>query len=499
MDMDAIVAGIDLENESFDGCEDVEKIGCWYLVCEVGPSSIFGLIDSGSDYTLVSADIFEMLADDCKGKIEPANVILKNASGSKMNLLGKANVSVTLGDATVKIEMLVAEKLGAIQLILGMDFLAQNEATVDMAGGKMKWTHGEVGLCQKPQDGFVLMAQKDVMLEPGEMQLVECECVSVSDDASVNKYCNEDMLVERLLGNEKALIGVTSAVMVFSQKILVPVMNAADHSKRILPRTPVGRAVVATCSGIEVHKLYEVEEGSCLCVSEESSNERPGIIELKQLPEHLQQLYDRSVECANEDEKRRLIDVLWKYKEVFYETTGKLGCAKGIECEIRLKPDANIYKMAPPRRYAPHQREKIEEELRKMENEGVLVPSDSPCESPVVLIAKKDGGSRIVNDFRVLNAFLEDDCSTKVKHVSDCYDIINSHEFYGNIDVAKAFWGLRVSKESQKYLAFSVPTDYRKLTYCRLPMGIKYSSSVFEKALNVVLADIKSAHISMIA
>ena len=45
------------------------------------------------------------------------------------------------------------------------------------------------------------------------------------------------------------------------------------------------------------------------------------------LPEHLRDLYERSVEFADETGKKKLIKLLWEFRNVFFETTGKLGCA----------------------------------------------------------------------------------------------------------------------------------------------------------------------------
>ena len=63
---------------------------------------------------------------------------------------------------------------------------------------------------------------------------------------------------------------------------------------------------------------------------------------------------------------------------------------------------------APPMRLAPFQvplkwEKAVEAEIRLLKDKGILVPSSSPWGSPMVPVAKKDGGVRICVDFRKIN------------------------------------------------------------------------------------------------
>ena len=65
--------------------------------------------------------------------------------------------------------------------------------------------------------------------------------------------------------------------------------------------------------------------------------------------------------------------------------------------------DANPRKQ-PPRRMPFMVREEIARQLRNMQRDGVIQPSNSPWSSPVVMVRKKDGSHRFCVDYRELNS-----------------------------------------------------------------------------------------------
>jgi len=48
-------------------------------------------------------------------------------------------------------------------------------------------------------------------------------------------------------------------------------------------------------------------------------------------------------------------------------------------------------------------RQEIADQLNRMQNEGVIQPSESPWASPVVLVRKRDGNLRFCVDYRAMN------------------------------------------------------------------------------------------------
>ena len=88
----------------------------------------------------------------------------------------------------------------------------------------------------------------------------------------------------------------------------------------------------------------------------------------------------------------------------YHVVLGTLGKACGKAQGKRV----HITGEAPPVRSAPFQvplkwEKAVEAEIRLLKDKGILVPSSSPWGSPMVPVAKKDGGVRICIDFRKIN------------------------------------------------------------------------------------------------
>jgi len=47
----------------------------------------------------------------------------------------------------------------------------------------------------------------------------------------------------------------------------------------------------------------------------------------------------------------------------------------------------------------------VDRQIQDLLNKGLIRPSDSPMASPIVCVAKKDGGVRIACDYRYLNPY----------------------------------------------------------------------------------------------
>ena len=123
--------------------------------------------------------------------------------------------------------------------------------------------------------------------------------------------------------------------------------------------------------------------------------------ELDSLPTHLHDLVSQTSHDLDTTQQHRLADVLLRHADLFPAPGSTLtGHTDAVEHEIDTGNSAPI--CCAPRRMSSQKMKKEEECVADMLTGGQIEPSDSPW-SLVVLVKKKDGGTRFCVDYLRLN------------------------------------------------------------------------------------------------
>lgn len=143
------------------------------------------------------------------------------------------------------------------------------------------------------------------------------------------------------------------------------------------------------------------------------------------------------------DEDRRLRRFLGEELAAFETVRGP---TDRISHQIRLKIDVPIKQRYRPRN--PAMQAVINEEVAKMEREGVIEPSQSAWSSPVVVVRKKDGTHRFCIDFRKLNAVSEKD-AYPLPHIAATLDKLRGARYLSTLDLKNGYWQVPLDPESR--------------------------------------------------
>lgn len=175
-----------------------------------------------------------------------------------------------------------------------------------------------------------------------------------------------------------------------------------------------------------------------------------------------------------------------KYPDVFKK---ELGLLANYEAKLYLKPDAKP-KFCKARTIAFGIKAKVEAEIKRLKNEGILEPVNfSEWATAIVPIQKSDGISvRICGDFKVtLNPQL---CVEQypMPNTNEILSKLAGTRYYSKIDLSQAFNQLKLDKDSQKLTVINTPWGLFK--YTRLAFGISSSPSLFQRAMDNVLQGI---------
>lgn len=132
----------------------------------------------------------------------------------------------------------------------------------------------------------------------------------------------------------------------------------------------------------------------------------------------------------------------------------------------------------------PHsQKDEIDRQVKKMLNEGIIEPSISSYNSPLLLVPKNGPGGeksmRLVVDYRAVNK----------KFVSDKFPLPRIEEILDQLGRAKYFSDLKsgfhqipLDEKSRKITSFT--TDSGSFQFTRLPFGLSVAPNSFQRMMN---------------
>ena len=107
-----------------------------------------------------------------------------------------------------------------------------------------------------------------------------------------------------------------------------------------------------------------------------------------------------------------------------------------------------------PRRMSPQKIRKEEACVTEMLTGGQIKPSDSPWSAPVVLVTKKDGGTRFCVDYRRLNLATVKD-AYPLPRIDDTLDMLAGKRWFSTLDLASGYWQISLSPEARCKTAFA--------------------------------------------
>ena len=118
-----------------------------------------------------------------------------------------------------------------------------------------------------------------------------------------------------------------------------------------------------------------------------------------------------------------------------------------------------------------------------MLDNNLVEASYSSWSSPVVLVKKEDGQSRLCFDYRKLNAVTKTD-SYPLPRVDDCIDKVGKAKYISKFDLLKGYWQVGLTPRAKAVSAFV--TD-KGLYECKvMPFGMKNAAATFQRLMNIV-------------
>ena len=168
------------------------------------------------------------------------------------------------------------------------------------------------------------------------------------------------------------------------------------------------------------------------------------------LPEHLQGLLERASSDLDNLQKSKLANTLLD----LFPIPGSALTGHTDAVEHTIDTGDSLPVRCAPRRMSPQKIKQEEVYVEEMLSGGQIEPSDSPWSAPVVLVTKKDGGTRFCVDYRHFKlATVKDEYP--LPRIDDTLDMLAGKRWCPTLDLASGYWQVSLSPEARCKTAFA--------------------------------------------
>lgn len=194
------------------------------------------------------------------------------------------------------------------------------------------------------------------------------------------------------------------------------------------------------------------------------------------------------INSVEESCKRLLKEIQMKYADVFKKDISEP--IKEFEAEIQLEREA-VPIVHKPYNVPLSLKEKVERELEKLCEEGVIEKvKSSKWASPIVVVPKPDGSIRMCGNYAVtVNPHIRTD-HYKIPVIDELLANVSGYKYYVVLDLKGAYLQVKLSKIAQETLV--ITTHKGLFAFKRLPFGVKPASQIFQAIIDTILQGIKN-------
>ena len=428
-----------------------------YAECKISNYETECLIDTGATLSIISCKAWDTI-NQSGSVLQPFNSVVYTASGGEVDIKGKTPVSVEVCGIQCIIDMIVANI--DIDVILGLDFLKTHNCQIDVNKQTLKLRNKTCNLKLTGKLGCYRVTVSKTIEIPSRSELIVEGTVSTpvlrQSDLGIIEPTEKSYQTGRGL--------VAKALIHASNKVPIRMINLSNETEKIYSGTHVANLSF-------VAKVKEVK------------SEAREIPVSKQVPEHLQDLYQRTIQGLSNEQCSQIAKLLIKHESTFSENDEDLGRTGIIRHKI---PTGNARPIKQPLRRLPvHMHTEADKQIDEMLRKDVIQKSSSPWASGIVMVEKKDGSKRFCVDYRRLNDITIKD-AYPLPRIDDSLDQLSGAQWFSCLDLNSGYWQVEVEESDRPKTAFASKRGLFEFKV--MPFGLCNAPATFERLMETVLA-----------
>ena len=437
---------------------------CFYFISNKNPASCVihvknqkfrALLDTGADVSLLRNDIFERIKDR-KSELEPSNIILRNASGKNINVLGQTELQFHLGSESLSQKFCVSDQLKT-PIILGRDFLCTYNVYIKLGEHKLEINGKTIPLVHFDDVTSLVRLAETIQIPP------QYVCTTYGKYHNSFDVTGEvDLLVNQV---ETGFLAEEPGLLVMNG------MGKTNH-KRQVPLVFVNTT----------NRHFTLNKGNVVAKVEPLGDAEVHEITSDQYESVIAELSVKKDEQTKSKEHQMIEELLDRNADIFAKHEYDIGQTNLMKAHIETGDAEPIRKKMFRTPFAL--RDEVRRQIKEMLKVKLISPSNSSWSAPIFCIKKKNGSVRIVCDYRAIN-----DVTKKfywpLPNIDDIFASLGGCRYISTLDFLKGYMQLPLDDQSKLKTAFVCEEGLFHFNV--LSFGLCTAPSIFQECMSRLL------------